>query len=71
MMHYDAQEMINVLTELRKALEKVNQSLELLVNPVFITDGNQIERLPRRPGSVLPFCKCGGLIEEKKDDSNL
>ena len=56
------------MKEMKEALEKINQNLELLANPVFLYDRGGIKTLTRQPGAVFPICKCGGLGEEKRDD---
>ena len=60
-----------ILREMRETLVRIEQNLELLTNPVFLYNPNKSELRPiQRPGSVIPLCKCGGLIEEKRDDGS-
>ena len=63
-------ELLRVLKEMNSILGKMNDRMELLTNPVFLYNPNKSELIPiQRPGSVIPICKCGGFIEEKRDDT--
>ena len=66
-------ETLKLLKDVVSILGKINDRLDLIANPVFIynQDTKDLRPLNQAPGSVFPLCKCGGLIEEKRDDSNL
>ena len=66
-------EVLDTLGKMNTLLEKINRHLELLTNPVFVYDSDTQELRPmqQRPGSVIPLCKCGGLVEEKRDDRDI
>lgn len=63
-------EMLDALRKMNELLEKINQNLELALNPVFVYDAKTGELKPLNWGGKL-FKVVYEEIKEKRDDSNL